>query len=82
MRSVKSHTRARLDLFAALLFAVSPFMNWYGSEIRMYTLFTFLAIANQYFFMRLLLRKESDHVWIGYAVTALFGDIFALLFLS
>ncbi len=63
----------RVGLFAALLFAFSPFMNWYGSEIRMYTLFTFLAIANQYFFMRLFNGKENDHVWIGYAATALLG---------
>jgi uncharacterized membrane protein len=63
----------QVGLFAALLFTLSPFMNWYGSEIRMYTLFTFLVIANQYFFLRLLQKKESDHVWIGYAATALAG---------
>src|SRR5581483_4334119 len=27
-------------LFAAFLLSISPFMNWYGNEIRMYTLFT------------------------------------------
>jgi hypothetical protein len=63
----------KVGLFAALLFACSPFMNWYGSEVRMYTLFTLLVIANQYFFLRIMLRKESDHVWIGYAATALLG---------
>jgi mannosyltransferase len=62
-----------VGLFAALLLALSPFMNWYGSEIRMYTLFTFLVILNQYFFVRLMKRSESDHVWIGYAVTAILG---------
>jgi uncharacterized membrane protein len=33
----------QVGLFAALLLALSPFMNWYGSEIRMYTLFTLLV---------------------------------------
>jgi mannosyltransferase len=63
----------QVGLFAALLLALSPFMNWYGSEIRMYTLFTLLAIANQYFFVRLFTGKESENVWIGYAITALLG---------
>jgi uncharacterized membrane protein len=69
----------KVGLFAALLFALSPFMNWYGSEIRMYTLFTLLVIANQYFFVRLFSGKESDHVWIGYAATAVLG-VFAHYF--
>ncbi len=63
----------KVGLFAALLFTFSPFMNWYGSEVRMYTLFTLLVIANQFLFVRLFSGKESDHVWIGYAVTALLG---------
>jgi mannosyltransferase len=47
-------------------------MNWYGSEIRMYTLFTFVTILNQYFFIRVF-KKPSDHVWVGYAATVLLG---------
>lgn len=62
-----------VGLFAALLLTLSPFMNWYGSEIRMYMLFTFLVILNQYFFVRIFQRKDSDHVWVGYAVTAMLG---------
>lgn len=62
----------KIGLFAALLLTVSPFMNWYGNEIRMYTLFTFLTILNQYFFISLW--KRSDHwSWLGYFATALLG---------
>jgi mannosyltransferase len=64
----------RIGLFAAFLFSISPFMNWYGNEIRMYTIFTLMVILNQYFFLRLFKDKEpSDHVWSGYILTALFG---------
>jgi uncharacterized membrane protein len=62
----------RVGLFAALLLALSPFMNWYGSEVRMYTLFTLLVILNQYFFIRLF-KNDTDHSWIGYTLTALLG---------
>jgi mannosyltransferase len=62
-----------VGVFASLLLALSPFMNWYGSEIRMYTLFTLLVILNQYFFVRLFNDRDSDNVWIGYAATALLG---------
>jgi len=59
-------------LYAAVLFGLSPFMNWYGSEIRMYTLFTLLVILNQYFFLRII-KKNDAAAWTGYAVTAMFG---------
>jgi 4-amino-4-deoxy-L-arabinose transferase-like glycosyltransferase len=59
-------------LFAATLLAVSPFMNWYGSEIRMYTLFTFIVILNQYFFLQIL-KERTEKGWIGYGLTAVLG---------
>jgi len=63
-----------VGLFAAFLFSISPFMNWYGNEIRMYTLFTFFVILNQYFFLKILKSREhNDHVWALYTLTALFG---------
>jgi mannosyltransferase len=62
----------RIAIFATILFAISPFMNWYGSEIRMYSLFTLLTILNQYFFIGIYKQKDSDS-WIGYAITAFFG---------
>lgn len=66
-----SYSRS-VGLFAAVLMAASPFMNWYGNEIRMYTLFTFLIICNQYFFIKIR-KTNSDHAWIGYAATAILG---------
>ncbi len=64
-----------IGLFAATLFAVSPFMNWYGSEIRMYTLFTLLVILNQFFFLQIMRNRAraTDHAWALYALTAALG---------
>lgn len=58
--------------FATLLFAFSPFMNWYGSEIRMYTLFSLLITLNYYFFLSIY-KKSSRFAWIGYTLTAVLG---------
>ena len=63
-----------IGLFVAFLFSISPFMNWYGNEIRMYTLFTFFVILNQYFFVKLFTDgKANDRIWAAYVITALLG---------
>lgn len=67
-----------VGLFAALLVALSPFLNWYGNEIRMYTLFLFLATLNQYFFIRIF-KVQDSYSWFFYALTALLG-VFAHYF--
>lgn len=60
-------------LFATFLYVISPFMNWYANEARMYTLFTLLVIINQYLFLRIARNDDSDHVWAGYVGTAVLG---------
>lgn len=67
-------------LFAAGLLAISPFMNWYGSEIRMYTLFTLLVMVNQYCFIRLWKPSPrtgegagGGHTWALYTLSAILG---------
>jgi len=59
-------------LFAALLVAISPFLNWYGNEIRMYSMVTFLAALNQYFYLKIF-RGSSSSFWFLYALTAILG---------
>jgi mannosyltransferase len=66
----------RAGLFAAALVTISPFLNWYGNEIRMYTLFTLLVVLNQYCFIKLWRAEDQDsrdHAWVGYIVTSLLG---------
>jgi mannosyltransferase len=62
----------RASLYAAGLVAVSPFMTWYGNEVRMYSMLTLIAVLNQLFFLRLLQRAPGAN-WTLYAVTALAG---------
>jgi uncharacterized membrane protein len=62
----------RIGIIAATLLAVSPFMNWYGNEIRMYSLLTLLTILSQYFFITIYKTHDRD-AWIGYFIVNIFG---------
>lgn len=63
--------RSSIALFATALVAISPFLSWYGSEIRMYSLLTFLTVLNQYFFISLY--KNGSPRWFWYGLTAVLG---------
>ncbi|HYE22593.1 MAG TPA: glycosyltransferase family 39 protein [Verrucomicrobiae bacterium] len=56
-------------LFATILTAISPFLIWYGNEVRMYSLLTFLTVINQIFFVNIF-KTGRVSSWVGYAVTA------------
>lgn len=69
-----------VGLFGALLITLSPFMQWYGSEVRMYTLLVLVTILNQYFFLKIFTKGkllfgsgEYTATWVGYAVTTVVG---------
>ncbi|HSH31827.1 MAG TPA: glycosyltransferase family 39 protein, partial [Candidatus Saccharimonadales bacterium] len=59
------------SLLAAGLVAISPFMNWYGNEARMYTLLALMTLINQIFFLRIIQRKAG--AWWGYLFSAIVG---------
>lgn len=61
-----------IGLFSAVLFAISPFMNWYGNEIRMYTLLTLLSVISHFFFLRVF-RRGSAGDWFGFGLTTVLG---------
>jgi len=61
-----------VGLFAAILVTISPFMNWFGSEVRMYTLFTFLTTANHLLFI-MLWQRQPARIWIAYTVVSIIG---------
>jgi mannosyltransferase len=62
--------RTKWALFATVLFSLSPFMNWYGNEGRMYTLLALFATMSQYFYIKLLQRKRA---WFKFGLTSVFG---------
>ncbi|GAB4149041.1 MAG: hypothetical protein OHK0017_12410 [Patescibacteria group bacterium] len=59
-------------LFSVFLLSISPIFNWYGSEIRMYSLLVLISILNQFFYLRIY-RKPSNWAWLGFALTSLLG---------
>ena len=74
-----------VGLSAATFFAISPFMNWFSSETRMYTLLVLLTIASHYTFLRLL-KNPTPATWGLYGAVAVVGIythyFFGLLLLS
>lgn len=64
--------RRSIGLFAALLITISPFMNWYGSEARMYTMLSFATVLHVYFLIKIM-RESTPNRWILWTLTAVFG---------
>ncbi len=61
-----------VGLFAALLVTISPFMEWYGSEARMYSMLAFMTVLHYYLFIKVYEEGRAKH-WIGYAIVAILG---------
>ena len=61
-----------IGLFAALLIALSPFMEWYGSEARMYSMLAFLVVLHQIAFLKVYREGKPVH-WVWYVATAVAG---------
>lgn len=62
----------RVGLYAALLVTISPFMQWYGSEARMYAMLAFFTVVNQLFFLKVQ-RQGTFRQWTLYTLTATLG---------
>ncbi len=60
------------SLLAVALFSLSPFMNWYANEARMYTLLVFVSALSQYFFLKVI-QSRGKKGWLAYSLTALVG---------
>ena len=59
-------------LFALVVFSCSPFLQWYGSEARMYSMLVLVTLVSQYFFLNVITAGRTGS-WIGYAATAVVG---------
>lgn len=58
--------------FATTLYGISPFLVWFSSEIRMYTLLIVITILTHFFFARLM-REPRSLSWWAYALCCLVG---------
>ncbi|OGY08252.1 MAG: hypothetical protein A2782_00545 [Candidatus Blackburnbacteria bacterium RIFCSPHIGHO2_01_FULL_43_15b] len=55
-----------------LLYSFSPFIVWYTTETRMYSLFTLVTTINHFYFLRFL-RSDGKEGKLGYFLSSLFG---------
>jgi uncharacterized membrane protein len=62
----------QIGLMTTIIFILSPFINWYANEARMYSLLLLLAVLNSIFFIDIL-RKNKRISWIGFIATAILG---------
>jgi hypothetical protein len=68
----------RMGLYAAAILAISPFFVYYMQEMRVYTLFTFLSVAEIWIYLRIVRsRRELSLMWW----LALLGGMVALLYI-
>ena len=77
--------KTSIGLYVATMFTVSPFVSWYGSELRMYSLFMLLSIFSHSFFLKI---QKSNHIkpliWISFGIFSFLGvytHYFFLVFL-
>ena len=63
-----------IGLFTATLFAISPYMNWYASELRMYSLLVLVTMISHYFFLRIYFKLKFLRLsWVFYFLISLIG---------
>jgi mannosyltransferase len=66
--------KSNVGAYMATLFTLSPFMNWFGSELRMYSMLVFFTVWGHYFFLRIFeSKRQSSWLWLGYFASSLFG---------
>lgn len=69
---VKEASNKQIALLTLTLFTLSPFIMWYTSEARMYTLFTLVTSLNHLFFLRMI-RSDAQNGKLGYFATIVLG---------
>ncbi len=68
----KESSNKRVAMLTVVLFSLSPFIMWYTSEARMYTLFTLITSLNHLFFLRIL-KSSGKSGSVGYMLTTALG---------
>lgn len=68
----KEASNEKIALIGTVAFSFSPFILWYSSEARMYTLFTLTASINALYFLRLI-RTNGRTGKMGYFLSEILG---------
>ena len=62
----------RVAMLAAILVSISPFLQWYGSEARMYSMLALITVLHQIVFLKVFRKGHAAH-WVWFVVTAIIG---------
>ena len=66
--------RSEIGLYVATLLSLSPFANWFGNELRMYSMLIFFTLCSSYYFLKLYESKNGNlFLWINYFIFSLLG---------
>lgn len=68
----KDFFNGNVAVLTVSLFVLSPFIIWFTSEVRMYTLFTLVATINNLFFLKFI-RSEGLQGKLGYLLSTVTG---------
>ena len=68
----KETSSKRVAMVTLTLFSLSPFIMWYSSEARMYSLFALITTWNHLFFVRFI-RSNGASSKVGYIITTILG---------
>lgn len=69
---IKESSTKHVALLTVSLFSLSPFVIWFTSEARMYTLFILVTSINHLFFLRMI-RSDGKTAKFGYFLSTVFG---------
>lgn len=61
-----------VGMLAAVFVTISPFMQWYGSEARMYSMLAFVTVIHQIIFLKVFKQGKTVH-WFWYTLIAIIG---------
>jgi len=69
---LRSIYNKQIAYLATMLLVVSPFIHWFSSETRMYTMVLLLTVVSQFTFLHLMRTNRSEY-WLLYTVVAILG---------
>ncbi|MBI2601342.1 glycosyltransferase family 39 protein [Candidatus Daviesbacteria bacterium] len=76
----KQVSNKKIAILSVVLFSFSPFIVWYSSESRMYSLFVLMSILNSIFFLKFL-KSGGVEGKFGLFLSTLFGFLTHYFFL-
>jgi mannosyltransferase len=63
-----------MAIFTSVLFTLSPFMNWYANELRMYSLIVLITIISHYLFLRIYFALGKSWLnWVFFLIISIVG---------